>query len=204
VAELFSQISLLEATAVVFAVAYLILAIRLNRLCWIAAFIASILSIFLFAGAQLYMQSALQVFYAAMAVYGWYRWTRGAQGEDGPAVVHTWPVRNHVVALCGICVASVLFALFLSTTAQAMPVIDSFVTVAAIVTTWMVAHKLLENWIYWFVIDSVSIYLYLSQGLLLYAGLFVVYLILVIIGFRHWHADWRRQTERAEPVAEMP
>lgn len=202
-AELFSQISLLEATAVVFALAYLILAIRLNRLCWIAAFIASVLSTFLFAGAQLYMQSALQVFYAAMAIYGWYRWTRGSAGEHEPARVHIWPIRNHVVALCGICVASILFAYFLSSTSQAMPLIDSFATVSAILTTWMVAHKLLENWIYWFVIDSVSIYLYLSQGLLLYAGLFVVYLVLVILGFRHWYADWRRQSEHPEPVAEM-
>ena len=199
-AELFAQISLLEAVAVVFAVAYLVLAIRQNRLCWVAAFIASVLSVFLFIGAQLYMQSALQVFYAAMAIYGWYQWTRGT---TGPAKVHTWPLRMHLLALSGVCVISVLFATVLSSTAQAMPLIDSFVTVAAILTTWMVAHKLLENWIYWFVIDSVSIYLYLSRGLLLYAGLFVVYVILVVVGFRQWHADWRRQRESANPVGEL-
>ena len=70
-----------------------------------------------------------------------------------------------------------------------LPLIDSFVTVAAVLTTWMVANKLLENWVYWFVIDSISIYLYLSQGLLLYAGLFVVYVILVVIGFLQWRAE---------------
>lgn len=187
--EPFSGMQLLEATAVLFAVTYLVLAIRQVPLCWVAAFIASVLSIFLFAGAQLYMQSALQVFYAGMAVYGWLQWAPRNHDAAAPARIHTWPLRNHAVALTGITVASVAFAILLSFTSQAMPLLDSWVTVAAILTTWMVAHKVLENWIYWFVIDSVSIYLYVSQGLMLYAGLFVVYLVLVVIGYRRWLAD---------------
>lgn len=200
--EQFSQVPLLELIAVIFAVSYVVLAIRQISLCWIAAFIGSVLSVFVFAEAQLYMQSGLQVFYAGMAVYGWLKWTRGDSFDSTPAQVHTWPVRNHLVALAGVGVVGGLFAWGLSFTAQAMPLIDATVTVAAILTTWMVARKLLENWIYWFAIDSVSIYLYLSQGLVLYAGLFVVYLVLVVIGYRQWHADMLRQVADRQPLAE--
>ena len=79
-------------------------------------------------------------------------------------------------------------------TDAAYPYLDSFTTVGALVATYMVAKKVLENWIYWFVIDAVSVYLYGARGLFLFAGLFVGYLLLIVIGFRTWTRQW--QTER--------
>ncbi len=187
--ELLSQVSLLELAAVVFAVAYLLLAIRQNPWCWLAAFVSSILSMALFYGAQIYMQTALQVFYAGMAVYGWQQWVRGDSGRG--VRIKTWRPRTHVVAIASIFAVSGVFAWLLTFTDQAMPFVDSFTAVAAIVTTYMVAHKILENWAYWFVIDSVSVYLYLSRGLPLYALLFLGYLVLIVIGYRRWLSEWR-------------
>jgi nicotinamide mononucleotide transporter len=57
----------------------------------------------------------------------------------------------------------------------------------------MVARKILENWLYWLVVDSLSAYLYWQRELYLYVGLFVLYLVLVVIGWFRWHADWRSQ-----------
>jgi len=71
-------------------------------------------------------------------------------------------------------------------TDAALPYLDSFTTWGSILTTWMVTRKILENWLYWLVIDSVSIYLYLDRGLYLTAGLFVLYLIIVLFGYRKW------------------
>ena len=75
-------------------------------------------------------------------------------------------------------------------TAAAFPYADSWVTVASIVTTYMVARKIIENWPYWLVIDSVSLYLYVLRGLNLYAALFALYLVLVVIGWYRWRRDW--------------
>jgi nicotinamide mononucleotide transporter len=203
VTELVSGISLLEAISVAFALAYLILAIRQNPLCWAASFMSAVLAVIVFADRQLFMQSALWAFFAAMAIYGWLKWTRSRTGIGEPsAQVRTWPLRLHIAALAGICIVSGAFAWGLTYTSQVMPLIDSFVTVASIVTTWMVAHKLLENWIYWFVIDCISIYLFLSQAVWLYAGLYVIYLVLVVIGYRQWQADRRRHQSVSELLAE--
>jgi len=60
-------------------------------------------------------------------------------------------------------------------------------TWGAIVTTYMVAKKILENWIYWFVIDAISIYLFISRELYFTAFLFFAYLIIIVIGYRSWH-----------------
>ena len=79
----------------------------------------------------------------------------------------------------------------MSHTDAAFPYADSFTTVAAIVTTYMVARKVLENWVYWFVIDSVSVYLYASRGLYLTTLLFLSYLVLIVIGFRTWLREYR-------------
>jgi nicotinamide mononucleotide transporter len=40
--------------------------------------------------------------------------------------------------------------------------------------------------LYWFVIDSLSLGVFLSRGLYLTAMLFAVYLVLIVIGYRRW------------------
>jgi nicotinamide mononucleotide transporter len=187
-----AALSPVEAAAVVLAVAYLVLAIRQNILCWWAALVSSALYVIVFLDARLYMESAVNVFYAVMAVYGWYQWRFGGERHHGVRV-HLWPLRYHASALLLIAVLTGLCGLYLSTTKEAAPYVDSFTTVAAVVTTFMVARKVLENWIYWFVIDSVEVYLFLSRELYLTSLLFAVYLVLVVFGFRDWLKDLRAE-----------
>jgi len=78
-------------------------------------------------------------------------------------------------------------------TGASWPFLDSFTTWASILTTFMIVWKVLENWIYWFVIDGISIYLYLDRGLTLTAGLFAAYLVIVVFGYLHWRRLYRAQ-----------
>ena len=186
----FAATTITELAAVVLAVAYLVLAVRQNILCWLAALLSSGLYMGLFFTARLYMESGLQVFYAAMAIYGWYQWRHGGEEHSGVRI-HIWGLRQHAIALVGVAVLSVSCGWVMTHTAAAFPYADSFTTVAAIVTTFMVARKVLENWVYWFVIDSVSAYLYAARELYLTTLLFLVYLVLIVIGFRSWWRDYR-------------
>ena len=68
---------------------------------------------------------------------------------------------------------------------------DAFTTCFAVVATYMVTRKILENWLYWFVIDSVSIWLYVQRGFNLTAALFVLYLVLIVFGWRRWNRVFR-------------
>jgi len=61
----------------------------------------------------------------------------------------------------------------------------------------MVARKIVENWLYWIVIDAVSIFLYIDRGLYQTAGLFVLYLILAVIGFIAWRKTYLEQNQRS-------
>ncbi len=189
----------LEAVGVLFSIAYLVLAIRESIWCWPAAFISSALAVIVLFQARLYSESGLNVFYAGIAVYGWYQWRYGGRGPGGAAAtlpIGTWPLRAHALALGGIAVGGAAVGWLLHRyTAAAFPYVDSWVTVASIVTTYMVARKLIENWPYWLVIDSVSLYLYVLRGLNLYAALFALYLVLVVIGWYRWRRDWRAERE---------
>lgn len=191
VAALVRAMSPLEATAVAFGLLYLVLAIRQSIWCWAAALVSVLLSLVLFWQSRLYSETALQVFYAVMAVYGWLQWRRGG-GERGRAddlPVGVWPLRAHVVAIGATLIAAACIGWALSKTNAAFPYLDSFTSIGAVVTTYMVAKKLLENWLYWLVIDGLSLYVYLARELYLYAGLFVVYLVLVVLGYFRWRRD---------------
>jgi nicotinamide mononucleotide transporter len=200
-AAFLTAMSPLEAASVAFSLAYLVLAVQQNVLCWPAALIATLLSLGPFIEARLYPESALQIFYAAMAVYGWRQWRRKDQSSDAATAelrVGTWPWAYHGLAIAGSLLAAGALGTLLSRTDAAFPYLDSFTTVGAVVTTYMVAKKILENWIYWFVIDGLTVYIYWSRELYLFAGLFVIYLVLVVLGFYRWHRDWRAQQALAQ------
>jgi len=189
-----------EVVAVVLALAYLILAIRQNIWCWAAAFVSTAIYLMLMYRALLYMESALQVFYLGMAVYGWTQWRHGP-GPDHTLAVSRWRMTQHIVAIISVLIATLLSGWLLSEfSAAALPYIDSFTTWGAIVATFMVARKILENWWYWFVIDSVSIVLYINRELYLTALLFVVYLILIVVGYLSWRKDFVQVQAEVQPA----
>lgn len=180
-----------EAAAVLLGIAYLLLAVRESLWCWYAAFFSTAIFLVLFWDVGLLMESALQVYYLAMAVYGWWQWQRGSARQDELAI-SSWGTRQHLYALVAVLLVSAASGSLLERfTGAALPYLDSFTTWGSILTTWMVARKILENWLYWLVIDSVSIYLYLDRELYLTAVLFAAYLIIVLFGYRQWLLHYR-------------
>ena len=182
----------LEEISVLFAVAYLVLAIRQSLWCWPAALISVALTAVVVLDARLYMDVAVQVFYFAMAIYGWQQWRRGGARNEGVRV-HRWPVSWHALAVGLITLASLMFWLALRLTEAAYPFLDSLTAIASVVTTFMLARKVIENWFYWFVIDAILIYVYFARDLFWLSGLYAAYLVMIVIGFRAWQKSLREE-----------
>jgi len=180
-----------ETVAVVTAIGYLLLAIRENIWCWLLAGISAALYVWLFFGARLYMESVLNAFYFAMAIYGWTVWRSGrSDGHRRPVV--TWSLATHAMALLAIVGASLASGFLLSTrTDAAYPYIDSMTTWAAIWATFLVARKVLENWWYWLAIDAASVFIYWSRDLEQTAALFVLYVAMIPFGLVSWTRSYR-------------
>lgn len=184
------SISTLEWVSVGFGVAYVILAARQNIWCWPAALIGTGTAVLLFWDVSLVMESGLNVYYLAMALYGWWQWRYGGQNHS-ELTVRSWAFSKHLWAIALIALLTVLSGYTLQQNTQAaLPYLDSFTTWSAVLTTWMVARKILENWLYWIVIDIVSVYLYWERGLVLYALLFVVYTVVAVYGYRQWKLSY--------------
>ena len=154
-----------EILAVALAIAYLLLAARESILCWYCAFASSLIFVFLFWDVSLLMESMLNIFYVVMAVVGWRQWKFGGK-TDGELAISTLQLWQHGVII-GLMLSLALINGWLLTlyTSAAWPYLDSFTTWASLITTFMVVFKVLENWLYWFLIDSISIYLYIDREL---------------------------------------
>ena len=185
----------LETLAVALGVAYLVLAMRENSLCWYCAFFSTALYVWIFGDVSLYMESALNVYYMGMAIYGWFQWQRGGVNHEGLDIIR-WTAKQHGLAISAIVLAALVSGYLLSIGTDArLPYLDSLTTWGSILTTVMVARKVLENWLYWIVINSISIYLYLDRGLEQTASMFMLYLVLAILGYYAWrkkHAGQNR------------
>jgi nicotinamide mononucleotide transporter len=187
--------SFLEVIAVLLGFAYIFLAMKENSLCWYAAFGSTAIFSWLFFDVSLIMESALNVYYLAMAVYGWYVWNKvnATDKQSSTLPVTTWAVKQHVLSIASVIILSLFSGYFLNNhTTAVMPYLDSFTTWGAVLTTYMVAKKVLENWIYWIVIDTLAIYLYIDRELYLTALQMAVYVVLCFIGFNAWFQSYKK------------
>jgi len=151
----------------------------------------------LFAQGGLPMQAALQAFYIAMSAYGWYAW-RAGQGESQQLRVTIRPWPWHVAALgCVVVLTAANVYLLPGHGGFLVSGADAFVAWGSVLATWMVARKILENWIYWVVFDLAAAALYFAQGFHATAGLFLLYVVLSARGFVAWRADMQRDAPAA-------
>ena len=175
--------SIIESAAVFFSVLYVILAVKESIWCWGAALISVTLYIYICYTAQLYPETGLQAFYLLMTFYGYHQWNK----NDSTLKIQQWTITKHLlILLLGALLTFLMGFYFTIYTNAAMPLVDSFTTVFSVFATYMVTKKVLGNWLYWIVIDIVSVYLYFSRDLHLTSLLFIVYTVIAIFGYFSW------------------
>lgn len=189
--------SLWELLAVILAVVYLVLAMRQNSWCWPAAFASTLIYTVLFWNVSLLMESLLNGYYLLMAVYGWKMWRQQTTTQSGmlsdsspPMAIVSWSLAVHGKVIGALALISLLVGYVMATyTSADFAYLDATTTVFSVFTTWMVTQKILENWLYWLVIDAASIYLYLQKSFNLTSGLFMLYCVLAVIGYLQWRSQ---------------
>lgn len=138
--------------------------------------------------ARLYSDALLQVFFVAANVYGWIEWTR-VRATVGQVVVRTMaPHARRRWAIVTATAALLWGGAMHAFTDAAFPWWDAGIAAASVAAQLLMARRRIENWLIWIAVDLASIPLYFAKGLNLFAGLYVIYLALAVIGLR----DWRR------------
>jgi nicotinamide mononucleotide transporter len=169
-----------------------ILAAKENILTWPVGITNNLLFFVMFWRAKLYAGSCLQLFYIAIAIYGWWRWSHS--GEKGVLPVRTTPKAVGVTLLALTPLAwMALYQVLCHYTDSNVPAADSLATVLSLVAQFMAGNKLLENWLVWIVVDLISIVLFLYKRLYLTSSLYAVFIVLCVAGYSAWRRTQLKQ-----------
>lgn len=177
----------LELLAFVLALAMVACNLRVNPLGWPLAMVSSLLYALLFADSRLYGEASLQLFFIAIAGWGWWQWLRG-RGDDGLALrVHTMTSAQRWRALIVTLAAWPMLAMLLARgTDSDVPWLDALPTVASVTGQLMLGRKLVENWPVWLAVNVFSVGLFAYKALWLTALLYALFAVLSVFGWRAW------------------
>jgi nicotinamide mononucleotide transporter len=178
----------IELLGALFGLAYIVLSIRQNILTWPAGLISSLLYVAVFFHSKFYAGMGLQVYYVGISFYGWYFWLKGNRKDKQGEVPVSKMKKSEAIltALVSPFIFAAILLVLLHLTDSPVPYLDAVSTSLSIVATWMLARKILENWLLWIVADLVSTGLYIYKGLWPTTVLFLVYTVLAVVGYFQW------------------
>jgi nicotinamide mononucleotide transporter len=185
----------LEIFGVLTGAVCVLLAAKENILTWPIGIANNVLFFVMFWRNKLYADSCLQLFYIAIAIYGWWRWSHAGEGA-GALPVRTTSKKVAIVLIALTPIAwVVLYQVLHRYTDSNVPVGDSLATVLSLGAQYMAGRKLLENWLVWIVVDVISIALFIYKRLYLTSGLYAVFIVMCVAGYIAWRQTQIRQSE---------
>jgi nicotinamide mononucleotide transporter len=153
------------------------------------AILSSLLYFGLFWESRLYGDASLQIFFAVVALWGWWQWLRGTEADGTKLAVRALPPHGRWMALGALVVAWPATGLFLRTyTDTDVPWWDAFPTAASVLGQWLLGRKYVENWPTWLGVNVVSVALFAYKGLWLTVVLYTIFIALSVVGWRAWLA----------------
>ena len=186
--QFFTPERLLEIAGLAVGLAYLYFEYHANRLVWLMSVIMPVISLFIYYSKGIYADFAINIYYLAIAVYGYVAWTFGLKRRKSePLPISHMPVRYYFIA--GGALAAIFAFLswgLISFTDSNVPYWDAFTTALSIVAMWMLARKYAEQWLAWFSVDAVCVGLYFYKGIYFYSVLYAVYTVIALFGYRKW------------------
>ena len=177
--------SWLELIAVLLAFAMILCNIVELHWGWALAALSSVLYFFLFWSQRLYGDALLQVVFVLLALWGWSVWLRGTAGA--PLPVTCLPMRQRLtLAWMGSLLWLSTGAVLLNFTDTDVPWWDAFPTAFSLLGQYLLAHKRLENWAVWIIVNMVAAGLFAWKALWLTCLLYLVFIALSVVGWRTW------------------
>lgn len=180
------ETSALEITGFITGVLGVWLTIRRNILCFPIGIINVLIYAYLFQSenVRLYADALLQIIYLILLVYGWMVWNRSKNEKEEIRTVSILLAKKLVII--GV-LSTIALGVFLSLyTNASLPYLDAALTIISLIAQWMIAKKMIENWLLWIVVNTIYIPLYVYKGLAFTSILYLLFLILAINGWYNW------------------
>ena len=176
----------LDITTTILGLAYIFLEYKASLWMWAVGFLMQALGIVLYYQKGLYADCGMEFYYLTMTVYGYWKWVRGSATKENLPVRHFPKTLVLPWLLIIAAVWATIYVLLITFTNSNVPLADSFTTALSIVGIWALAHKYLEQWFIWIAVDVVTCVLYVYKDIPFKAGLYALYVVIAIAGWRKW------------------
>jgi nicotinamide mononucleotide transporter len=190
-------IKVFEWLATITGFLYIYYTIREDTRLWIYGIISSALFVWVFFKSAIYANSLLYIYYVIIGFYGWYTWHRSEKkaANDDRLTIHRSSLKKLVAYFAtSVILALPVYLILKKYSDSDAPLLDAVLTTGGMVATWMLTQKLIEQWIFWIVIDMLWCGLMLYKGMYPALLLFIAYTVLAFKGY----FEWRKQLEKPE------
>jgi nicotinamide mononucleotide transporter len=179
--------SAIEWIAILSALLYVVFAARESVWCWSFGIISSGLYVAINISVKLYLDAWLILYYCVIGIYGWYAWVKQFPEKSNGRSLRHISFKTFAVSFT-IGVAGTFLLGFLSDrfTDSPLPYFDAALTSFSLVATFLTTQKIIENWLFWVVIDAAYIIIYWNRSLPFTAILFLVYTFIAAYGYFKW------------------
>jgi nicotinamide mononucleotide transporter len=173
------------------------LLVKQNIWTWPTGIANNLIYIAIFYRSKIYGDMALQFFYVAVSLYGWWHWLHPDEVHRGTVKVsRIGPRPAATVAVIGLAATMFLAFTLRRFTDSNVPWWDASTTSLSLLAMFMQSRKWIENWWLWIVADVLYIGLYIYKHLYITTLLYAVFMVMCIIGL--W--QWRRDLAQAKPA----
>jgi nicotinamide mononucleotide transporter len=204
-------VSIIELIGLVFSFVSVWQAARANRLMWYTGLVGQIAYFALFYQIQLYSDMLLQVFFTVLGFYGMFTWRETENTATTNLNIRYMSSEQRIIGLMGIIFASILWGFLMSklpvllpqyfTQPTAAPYLDGAIGVMSVFATFYQTRKFIEFWWLYIVVDVLATGLYFYKGIPFSGVLYALFLVMAVLGARHWR---RVFLEKYEVVSASP
>ncbi len=184
----------IEILGTIVGVIYLWLEYKASIYLWIASIVMPAIYLFVYYDAGLYADFGINIYYLLIAIYGWAAWRYGfkllgrndiTQNQELPITRTPRKIWLRIIGIYIVLQLAIVWTL-IRFTDSTVPWSDAFTTALSVIGMWMLARKYIEQWWIWFVVDVVSVALYIYKDLHFTAALYALYAVIAIFGYRKW------------------
>ncbi len=207
----------LEAIATFFGIISVFFSIKKNIWVYPTGIISTVLFIYIMFVFGLLGDMLINVYYTVMSIYGWILWRQNTNDNIHISVEKAYPKdwKNAIILFVGSLV-------FVGLIYYYKPFIDNNFTMdnvklglyhldwanyMDIVTTslflvgmFLMAKRIVENWIFWIIADLICIPMMLYKGLGITSLQYFVFTFMATVGYIEWLKTWKNQRKNQEQV----
>jgi len=163
------------------------LAARGHLMTWPVGIVGCLLFGALFMESRLYADATLQLFFIATGVIGWRQWLHAGGPVQAQAERALSFKQLAAMVAAAVVVTLVYGALLRHWTAAYAPFWDSAVLASSVLAQVLLMRGHAATWPAWLVVNTLSVPLYFSRGLLLTAGVYTLFWLNAWYGWYRWH-----------------